>query len=118
MSSPSREHLLGYLLRALEPAEQERVEAELERDPRLAGEMQRLEARLERMGLRDAPEQWDPPGGLADRTCEYVALAGAMPLAASAAVYHGPAREWRFTWSDLVTIAAVLIAAVSLLLPA
>jgi hypothetical protein len=119
MSSPSREHLLGYLLRALEPAESERLEAELEHNPALAGEMQRLEARLEQIGLRDQPEHWDPPAGLAQRTCEYVALAGATPLATPTVLScHGPVREWRITWSDLVTIAAVLVAAVSLLLPA
>ena len=46
MTSPSREELLGYLLGALAPAEQEQVEAELAKNAELRAEMARLEACL------------------------------------------------------------------------
>jgi hypothetical protein len=120
MTSPSREDLLGYLLQALAPQEQEQVEAELENDPVLAVELRRLEATLQRVGLQDAPERIDPPIGLARRTCRLVGQHAAGELVAPASVIAAsiPARERRFTWYDFVTVAAVVIAALSLAFPA
>src|SRR5687767_6621687 len=74
MSSPSREHLLGYLLGALERTEHEQVEAELESNPALRDELRRLENRLGHVGLADEPVSYDPPPGLAVRTCRLVAV--------------------------------------------
>ena len=45
----SREHLLGYLLGALEPAEMTRVERELEHDPQLRKELAAIEAQLKKL---------------------------------------------------------------------
>jgi hypothetical protein len=120
MTSPSREHLLGYLLQALAPHEQEQVEAEIEHNPALAVELRRLESALGRVGLQDPPERIDPPLGLARRTCRLVAehAAGGLVTPASVLAPQAAPRERRFTWYDLVTVAAVLIAALSLAFPA
>lgn len=117
MSSPSREHLLGYLLGALSPAEHEQVEAELNRNPTLQAEMQRLRSSVEQVGLGDEPNDWDPPPGLAERTCQFVA-ASARQVALSAGRLSGELERHQFTWSDLVTVAAVVVAAASLFFPA
>ena len=44
MTKPMREHLLGYLLGALDGAEHDEVKRELERNPQLRRELQQLEA--------------------------------------------------------------------------
>jgi hypothetical protein len=119
MSSPSREQLLGYLLQALGPDEQEQVEAELSHDPTLQAEIRRLEARLGQIGLADRPEQFEPPSGLADRTCRFVIAKAAEPVVARSSSAHlDGERGHRFTWSDFVTMAAVFVAAASLFFPA
>jgi hypothetical protein len=119
MSRPSREHLLGFLLGALAPDEQRQVEAGLHNDPALDRDLARLRARLDRIGLGAPPAAIDPPRGLADRTCDFVAAyspptvtpAGALGLQAAPAERH-------FTWSDFVTMAAIVVAAASLFFPA
>jgi hypothetical protein len=82
--------------------------------------VRRLEAHLGRLGLGGEREQWDPPAGLAARTCQFVAAQTAEPVitSAGALAYRGIEHERRFTWSDFVTMAAVLIAAASLFFPA
>jgi len=120
MSSPSREHLLGYLLGALERTEHEQVELELDQDPMLRAELQRLERCVIRLGLEDQPRSFDPPMGLAARTCEYVSLQSRPAVERRSVLSpagHSEARR-RFTWSDLVVAAAVLVAAASLFFPA
>src|SRR5262245_59259138 len=106
MSSPSREHLLGYLLGALSPAEHEQVEAELNRNSTLREEMQRLRSSVEQVGLADEPGDWEPPPGLAERTCQFVA-ASARQVALSAGRLSAEIERHQFSWSDLVTVAAV-----------
>jgi hypothetical protein len=96
------------------------VEAELESNPLLEAEMRRLEARLDGLGLGDEPPRWDPPIGLAARTCEFVAAqtAEATVTPSGAVVFHAAERTRQFTWSDFVTMAAVVVAAASLFFPA
>lgn len=120
MTSPSRDQLLGYLLKALAPDEYRRVEADLDHDPHLSAEMRRLERSLERVGLGCPPEYIDPPPGLAERTCQYVAAhaAEAFVTPAGAVALNPIERERRFSWSDYVTVAAVIVVAVTLLFPA
>lgn len=65
-----REHLLGYLLGALDGSEHELVKRQLENDPQLRCELQQLELRL--VPLEGERWQHDPPPGLAQRTCELV----------------------------------------------
>src|SRR5438046_1135486 len=92
MSSPSREHLLGYLLKALSPDEHEQVESELDQNPSLRAEMHRLESCIGQIGLAEKPGQVDPPAGLAARTCRFVPAR--RPTA------RGPRRgSWRRCWS-------------------
>jgi hypothetical protein len=120
MSSPSREHLLGFLLKALAPEEHEQVEFELDQDPTLRAEMRRLEARLGEFGLGDEPQAFEPPLGLAAKTCQLIAAHGAGPAITPAGtlVYREPQPLAKFTWSDFVTMAAIVVAAAALFFPA
>lgn len=118
MTSPSREHLLGYLLGALSPAEHEQVEAEINQNPTLQAEMQRLKSCVEHVGLGDEPSDWDPPAGLAERTCRFVRAAAQQVSLSSGRLAGQEVERQRFTWSDLVTVAAVVVAAASLFFPA
>jgi len=118
MSRLSRDHLLGFLLDALAPDEQEQVEAELNQNRKLRDELQCLESRLRPLGMCERPQPIDPPAGLAARTCDYVtAHSAALVTPAGALVLQGVERERRFTWSDFVTMAAVVVAAASLFFP-
>jgi hypothetical protein len=121
MSCPSREHLLGYLLRALEPAEHEQVEQELQTNPDLRHELTKLERCLGHLGLDEPPAFYDPPAGLAVRTCQYV-TAEAMVAPASAGLAAAMSTEYadqpRWRWVDLLVAASVLVVAASLFFPA
>jgi len=118
MTSPSREHLLGYLLGALSPDEHEQIEAEICRNPALHSEMQRLKSCVEHVGLSDERPAFDPPPGLAERTCRFVAdAARRVSLPTGRLSGQGIERERRFTWYDFVTISAVVVAAASLFFP-
>jgi hypothetical protein len=122
MSSHHREQLLGYVLGALDAADEEAVERELEINHDLAAELHRLQGCVGRFGLADEPESFDPPAGLATRTCHFVALqADQLPQPARAA-FSAPPDEHvgrrRFTWADLLVAASVLVAAFALLFPA
>ena len=119
MSRLSREHLLGFLLDALAPDEQQQVEAELNQNPKLRDELQSLESHLKPLGMFERPQPIDPPAGLAARTCDFVAAhSAALVTPAGTLALHGVERERRFTWSEFVTMAAVIVAAASLFFPA
>jgi len=66
-----RDHLLGYLIEALEPSERDEVEEYLSRHPGLRVELERLDCCLE--PLRAGKFHHDPPPRLVERTCEFVA---------------------------------------------
>src|SRR5262245_18602652 len=119
MSSPSREELLGYLVGALEPDEQDQIAAELDQNPTLRDELRRLGACIGRIGLNDEPHTYDPPIGLADRTCQYVAAEASRVLVTSdgALAYHAESHR-RLTWLDFVALGAVALAAVTIFIPA
>src|SRR5687767_706072 len=68
-----REQLLGYLLGALDAAESRQVEEELDKNPALRVEMARLQELLARLGMDEEPEEFEPPQGLAQRACDFVA---------------------------------------------
>lgn len=106
-----REHLLGYLLEALDPHEAEEVRVRLETDPALREELEALRRCLEPLSV-DAGHV-ACPGGLAMRTCNYVAaeVESTMVRVPAAAV-----RGWRF--SDMLVAATVLIAASAVFFPA
>lgn len=72
MSGTVREHLLGYLLDALEADEVAQVETALDADPRLREELGRLAAHLP--DLEADRVHHEPPPGLALGTCRWLAL--------------------------------------------
>lgn len=112
MTDPAmRDNLLGYLLEALEPSERDHVEQSLERDPRLRYELEILDRALE--PLRAEQGAYEPPAGLAQRTCEYVIAQGMAMLAPA-----GDAATSRWRMADYAVAAGVMIAASVLFFPA
>lgn len=111
------EQLLGFVLEALDAAEQESVARAVADDPRLQARCQRLRSLLQpfsaRPGRWAGVEDYDPPVGLAQRTCEYVRAHGA--LLPSRGGWHAIS-DWRPI--DLFVAAGVLVAACLLLFPA
>jgi hypothetical protein len=124
MSCPSHEHLLGYVLGALEPREHEQLEHELAKDPELARQVAALSARLQ--PLECCREVEAPPAGLATRTCaavyahvgelEKVTPARRGVAAAMSTEYGDPSSRWSL--SDLVVAAGIFMAAGMLFFPA
>lgn len=124
MSCPSHEHLLGYVLGALEPREHEQLERELAKDPELALQVAALSARLQ--PLESCRDVEAPPAGLATRTCaavfahaeelEKVTPARRGVAAAMSAEYAEARSPWSL--SDLVVAAGVFMAAGMLFFPA
>ena len=76
MNNATREQLLGYLLGALDEAEQDALERQLRRDPRLRRELSEMREKIQPLE-EDEDTQFDfpPPPGLAFRTCQLVAAA-------------------------------------------
>jgi len=103
-----RDNLIGYLLEALEPSEHQAVKQQLERDPQLREELKVLERSLTPLTADEG--HYEPPAGLAQRTCAYVAncvtsLAHAEVFSSTA---HSPSR-WRM--ADFVVAAGIVFAA-------
>jgi len=145
MSDPLQEQLLGHLLGALDPAEEEQVAARLRTDPEVRRESARVGAWLE--PLEPGRCVFEPPAGLAERTCRAVALQvesraaddadhasgptfgryparagptkrgcpGRRPMSPAAAP---PDAAGRFRWVDLAAVAGFFAAASLLLMPA
>jgi len=85
MSSYQQEQLFGYILDALDDNERESLERRLIREPDLREEL--AAARRKLMPLSEAVVDFEPPPGLAERTCRFVSqergprLAALPPLA-------------------------------------
>jgi hypothetical protein len=111
-----REHLLGYLLGALEDDEHDEVGQRLQHDPQLRTELERLENRLETLGPPDDFE--DPPVGLAERTCHVIAThnVNQLPPARESASLPSAGR-WGWSIADVTVAAAVFAAAALLFFP-
>jgi len=122
MSNPVREQLLGYLLGALDEAEQASIEEQLERDPRLRLELAEMREMLR--PLEASRDEFAPPPGLASRTCQRVFSAPELsavlpppehvPVPSVAPTVVLPS----FHWSDVTAGATVFFLALILLLPA
>lgn len=112
-----REQLLGYLLGALDPAEQEQVVQALAVNPRLRQELAEIKQTLDQVGLSGPPEPIEPPAGLAERTCDYVAANADSPLVALPAERHAGGGNRSYTLSDLLVAASVLIVLGALVFP-
>jgi hypothetical protein len=140
-----RDHLLGYLLGALEPAEHELVESRLWQSrlgPSRTGEScldddsrsncddppggsleHDLACLREKLDVLDDGGPYEPPAGLAARTCAYVASRTAAPSLLCAASrggspehLAGPSGGWRLP--DMLVGSGIFIAACMLLFPA
>ena len=70
MTTSTREHLLGYLLGALEADEQAQIEQDLDRDPELRRELEILRTRVEPLSWLE--DESEPPRGLASKTCDQI----------------------------------------------
>lgn len=113
-----QDQLIGYLLGALEPAEQLAVERQLRDDATLRSELHLLQRML--AGFDVDRGSYDPPEGLTEQTLELVAGHTSRQLAA---VRMSPDRSppsRRSTWSlvDLMICAGVLIVASLIFIPA
>ena len=118
MSTPMQELLLGYLLGALDDAEQELVETRLQFDPQWREELGRLRERLARLDA--AYMQYEPPAGLAQRTCDRIFGRPAARARQAALTPAGaaPAGGSRFRAFDVTAAACIAVAALLLVLPA
>lgn len=129
MAENAQEQLLGYLLDALEDDERQQLQQELANDPQLRHQLESLRAAIQPM--EPTRELIEPPPGLAQRTCRYVAAHAAAAKTrhdsrpAPAARLHAMGRDTRldgaasrFSWLDLVAAAGILVAASLLIFPA
>ncbi|MFZ5829544.1 MAG: hypothetical protein ACOY3P_05630 [Planctomycetota bacterium] len=120
MDDPVQQQLLGYLLGALDEVEQREVEERVSSDPvwqeKLAGVRRRFAL------LLDARREIEPPAGLAARTCQYIWTetrpASAPARKAMSPATAPPSRTSRWSWSDVLVAASVLLIGVSLIGPA
>ena len=112
--------LLGYLLGALDTSDQEEVESRLQAEPEFRAELEAIQSRL---ALPDrAAFLYDPPEGLAARTCRLV-FAEAAPTPAPrrrAMTAQAAPPSWihQLRWVDLAVAAAVLVVAAVVVVPA
>lgn len=106
-----RDHLIGYLLDALDIEEHALIEAQLGRDPQLKRELELLSRSL--LPLSIDKGHYDPPEGLAHRTCEFVALQARVSRAPQPA--HAPSR---WSLADMLVAAGLFLAATMLFFPA
>ena len=104
-----REQLLGYLLEALEPDESAAIECRLDEDPQLRAELEILREKL--LPLAEDDREFEPPPGLASRTCRYV-----LSRVGPAVEQFAGCCQWRV--QDLVVACGIFIAASMLVFPA
>lgn len=108
-----RDQLIGYLLEALDLSEHQEVEAQLSRDPQLQRELDLLARSL--LPLAADKAHWEPPTGLADRTCACVLQQGVTVSLTLSPAAHAPQR-WSMT--DMLVAAGLFVAASLLFFPA
>lgn len=106
-----RDNLIGYLLDALEPSEQEMVEARLASDPGLRRDLEMLSRSLAPLAVDKA--HFEPPVGLGHRTCQFVS---AQTQATPASPVVSVSSRWSL--ADLAMAAGIFLAATLLFWPA
>jgi hypothetical protein len=123
MTDPMQQQLLGHLLGALEDDEHEHVDALLEYDEECCKEWLRWRHRLAL--LESMRPEFEPPPGLAKRTCRYVAsyvsalaLSGAGKKRGMTACPIPPSSVATLGWLDVTAVAFILMFAVMLIVPA
>lgn len=118
MNDRTREQLLGYLLDALEENERDQVEQQLEANPDWRTELDTLATTLE--PLAESYTEFEPPPGLATRTCAVVE--DQLPAPASVAFPASMANEVqpRGSWAmaDVIVVAGICLVAAMLFFPA
>jgi prepilin-type processing-associated H-X9-DG protein len=121
-SDPLHQQLLGYLLGALDDDEQEWVELRLERDEEYRRQWMEWRRRLGPL-LSMRPD-CEPPLGLAEQTCRFVAACAPRPLRCKLSRRKMspdlalPARGARFGWLDAAAMAVIVLIAAVLVPPA
>ncbi len=118
MSSIEREQLLGYLLGALDDDEQRHIATRLRREPELLRSLESVQRTLR--PLEALPRSYEPPAGLAARTCRTVLakrgrterLPQLSPVSSTAHWTQG------FRFADLAVGVAIFLAAAALIVPA
>ena len=121
-----REQLLAYLLNDLDPAERKRVEDAIAADPALAEELEHLRECLTG-SEQEAEPVTTPPTKLASRTCSFVEHAiersksFCNPLTQAEGLSEsqdGCSARSKWSYSDLIIGACILLALAALLIPA
>ena len=121
MNEQIRAQLIGYVLGALEDNEQRSVEQQLEQNPLWRQELAAVQQSLE--PLIDAYEQHDPPAGLAQKACQFVAqeserLHVVRPCRPEAILEGGFDTRSRWRLADWIVVGGVCLAAAALFFPA
>ncbi|MEN6405187.1 MAG: hypothetical protein ABFC77_01825 [Thermoguttaceae bacterium] len=125
MNEPLHHQLLGHLLGALDDDEQRNADARLQRDPQYRRLWREWRRRL--IPLDAVRPDFEPPAGLADRTCRYVAAFGFDDATSSRRRrFSGkmtpspapPVGRSRAGLLDVAAVATVLLLAAALILPA
>jgi len=116
------QQLLGHLLGALDDDEQQWLDAQLEHDEERRVELARWRRRL--AALEALRPEFEPPPGLAERTCRLAAAYGPSPTR-SAPRYCGmspdpalPGHAAGGGWMDMMVVAAMSLIVVALMAPA
>src|SRR5687767_12127740 len=104
-----RDQLLGYLLDAIEPAEQEHVEQQLASNPELRNQLELLHRSLD--PLRADIGEFQPPRGLATRTVQFVSARSVTLATPEVSVS-------RWSFSDVSIMAGIMLIASALFFPA
>ncbi len=119
MSQLEQEQLLGYLLGALDDDENRHIDFRLQREPRLCPVMDKVRESLH--PLESMPRCYDPPPGLAARTCRAILPDRRRPAPPLPSLGPcAPAPHWAhgLRFADLAVGVAVFLAAVALIVPA
>ncbi len=118
MSPIEREQLLGYVLGALDEDEHRHVDARLRREADLRRNLESVRRSLR--PLQSMRRAYEPPEGLAGRTCQMVSRhqerAAALPSLAPCSTLPRWGHGLRF--ADLAVAAAVCLAVTAILIPA
>jgi hypothetical protein len=124
MTRSIREDLLGYVLGALDETERLTVEQELSRNAQLLEELTRLKRCTDQIGMDERPNYYEPPAGLALRTCEAISRQAVPPVVACAGPGLAPALSSevslrrKYSFADVTAMVAVVAAAAALFFPA